>query len=310
MQAMKTYNSPVVSFAMMITLIVSCPVVATATLIFNAGTEVATQTTPFVNNLIDLNLSDFANNAVTPLSGYTSTQGDTISGSVTRNNLTTGSLLGQAEFNTLIALNQAANQLSGVINFSGGSGVNDANAFIGTNATGSLTLNASISLATAFQTRTFSSDVNATGTGSSNSGPISGNGFLNIGAATFTLSDPVSAFGFTQLHRDGTRNYTWSVQIRNLDTLVTQTISLGGISTAGLRAGAHPGDTDAGNYGYDIFVGYEAPEGFGVTQVILGGGFMNVDGFAYASVVPEPTTISMLGLGALLTLAARRRRHR
>jgi hypothetical protein len=50
------------------------PLSAHAQLVFSAGTQVATQTQPFVNNLIDLNLADFTNNSTTALTGYTATR--------------------------------------------------------------------------------------------------------------------------------------------------------------------------------------------------------------------------------------------
>ena len=300
-------NASITTAIMAIALSFVWPATTQATLMFDAGTTVASQVTPNINNLIDLNLSDYADNSVNTLIGYTTTQGDTISGTVTRSNLVAGSLLSRSDFDTAIAYNQSANQLSGVVNFSNSSGVNDSNSFVGTNSTGSLTLNSTISLASAFQTRTFFADVNNPGTGSANSAPISGNGFLNINSLTLSLSQPVKAVGFTQLQRDGTRTYSWSVEIIDLDTLATQVVQLGRISTAGLRASAHPGDVNAGNYAYDIFVGYAAPEGSAVSKVNLGGGFMNVDGLAYVAVVPEPGSIALMLLGTGAMLLARRR---
>ncbi len=277
-----------------------------AALVFTAGTTVATQTQPNVNNLIDLELSSFTNNATTTLTGYTATSGQNITGSITRSNLTIGSLISTTQMNSLISGAQAANKLSGVVNFSGGTGTVSANAFEGTNSTGTQVFTSSIALAGSnFLSRSFSS-ANSTGTGGLNSAPINGGGYFNTTTSTITLSTPVDAFGFTQLQRDGSRTYTWSVRIVDLTTLATQTISLGGITTAGAPASMISGDANAINYRYDTFVGYQAPDGYAIDQVTMSGGFMNVDSFAY-SMIPEPSSSLALlsSLGVFLILRRR-----
>jgi hypothetical protein len=288
---------------------ISClliPFGAQAQLIFTAGNQVATQTQPNVNNLIDLNLADFANNlSGQALSPYTATSGQSITGNITRSNLTQGSLLTVSQMNSLIGAAQEASNLSGVINFSGGTGTVTGNSFTGTNVTGSQTFTSSITLANSnIVNRSFSS-ANSVGTGSNlNSAPINGSGFLNTNASTLTLSTPVDAFGFTQLQRDGTRSYTWSVRVT--DGLSPITISLGGISTAGAAVSMTSGDANAINYSYDTFVGYQAPTGYKIDQVTFGGGFTNLDSFSYA-VIPEPGTVALLGLALLGVMILRRR---
>jgi hypothetical protein len=284
------------------------PFAAQAQLTFSAGTQVATQTQPNVNNLIDLSLATFSNNSTTALTAYTATSGQSISGTITRANLTQGSLLTVAEMNSLIATSQSAGDLSGVVNFSGGSGTATGNSFIGTNSTGSLTFTSSIALVNSnIVNRSFPS-ANSVGTGTNlNSAPINGGGFFNTNTTTFTLSTSVDAFGFTQLQRDGTRSYAWSMRIVNLNTLASQTISLGGISAAGAAISMTSGDANADNYRYDTFVGYRAPTGFRIDQVTMSGGFMNLDSFSYV-VVPEPGAYAVMAIG-LLGLAIWRRRR-
>ncbi len=259
-----------------------------AGLFFNAGTHVATQTTPNVNNLIDLNLADFTNNqAGQALTAYTATSGQNINGSITRSNLTQGELLTATQFDAIIASSQSANLLSGVINFSAAQGIAANDRFSGFNNTGTQVFTSSIAISnTNILTRTFLS-ANSVGTGGLNSAPINGAGYFNTTTSTMTLSTPVDAFGFTQLQRDGSRTYTWSVRIVDLTTLATQTISLGGITTAGTPTSMTSGDANAGNYRYDTFVGYRAPAGYRIDRVALTGGFMNVDSLAYAIIPAE-----------------------
>jgi hypothetical protein len=225
---------------------------------------------------------------------------------MTRSNLTVGSLISSTQMNTLISGAQAANELSGVVNFTTGTGTVTGNAFEGTNSTGTQVFTSNITLAgSQFVSRSFSG-ANSVGTGATNSAPVNGGGYLNLNSTTWTLATPVDAFGFTQLQRDGSRTYSWSVRVVDLTTLATQTISLGGITTAGTPIGMTSGDADAINYGYDTFVGYQAPSGFAIDQVTMSGGFMNVDSFAY-SMIPEPSSsLTLLGsLGFLLVLRRR-----
>jgi hypothetical protein len=282
------------------------PAASHAQLIFTAGNQTATQVTPYVNNLIDLNLADFTNNVSgQTLTGYTTTTGQNITGSMTRSNLTQGSLLTVTQMNAAIASSMAANQLAGVVNFTGGTGSIVSNSFTGTNSTGNITFTSNIAFASAqVVSRAFNADL-SNGPGNTNSAPINNSGFLNINSTTWTLSTAVDYVGFTALQRDGSRSYTWSVRIT--DGVTPITISLGGISTAGMNAATVAGDANASNYRYDTFVGYQAPTGFKVDQIILGGGFMNVDSFTYA-MIPEPSTAGLLGLGVIGMILARRRK--
>ena len=289
-----------------------------AQLVFTSGTQIATGGQPTVNNLIDLSLADFANNSTTGLTGYTATNGNNISGSITRSNLTQGSLLNLADFQSVITSSQGANLLSGSVNFSSGTGSITGNSFQATNSTGTITFTSNIAFASSnVQGRTFGTDplsnsgspaftsTPAPSGQNQNSAPISGQNFLNINSTTWTLNTTVDAIGFTALQRDGGRTYEWSVRIT--DGVITQTISLGSITYTGMSAGTVAGDVNAGNYRYDTFVGYQAPTGFKIDQLILGGGFMNVDSFAYA-VIPEPSTWALLALGLTALVVFRRRR--
>jgi MYXO-CTERM domain-containing protein len=285
---------------------------ASAQLSFTAGTTVASGGQPFVNNLIDIELANLTNNATTTLTAYTTTSGQNITGSITRSNLATGSLITSTQFNSLISAAQTANQLSGVVNFSGGSGTVTGNAFTGSNSTGLMTFTSSIAISnTNFVSRTFTA-ANSVGTGSTNSAPVNGGGYFNSADSTITFSTPVNAFGFTQLQRDGGRTYSWSMRIVEIaNPLNTQSISLGSITMAGATAGMTSGDANANNYRYDVFVGYQAPEGFLIDQLIRGGAnFSNMDSFAYATAIPEPSAFAAVaGLGVLGLAASRRRRR-
>lgn len=276
-----------------------------AQLVFTAGTQVATQVTPYVNNLIDLNLANFTNNlsnqALTP---YTTTTGQNISGNMSRSNLAQGSLLTVTQMNAAISASQTANLLSGVVNFTGGNGSIVSNSFNGTNSSGTLSFTSNISFTSSqVVSRAFNADL-SNGTGNTNSAPINNSGFLNINSTTWTLSSGVDAVGFTALLRDGARSYTWAVRITDGTTPIT--INLGGISFAGMNPGTVAGSSSAGNYLYDTFVGYQAPTGFKVDQIILGGGFMNVDSFSYA-VIPEPATAALMGAALAGIVLIRRR---
>jgi hypothetical protein len=224
---------------------------------------------------------------------------------MTRANLTQGSLLTVAQFDTAISNAQAANQLSGVINFSGGTGTATGNSFTGNNTTGTLTFTSNITFTNSQVTSRSFTAADSVGSGNLNSAPINGGGMLNVNSTTWTLSTAVDYIGFTQLQRDGSRSYSWSVRIT--DGFTPTTISLGSINFQGAPASMTSGNATAGNYRYDTFVGYQAPSGFQIDQFTISGGFMNVDSFAYA-MIPEPSTAALLGVGLIGFLLARRRK--
>lgn len=295
------------------------PVAPETPLTFPAATTVNPTALANMNNPIDQELATFPNNSVTSLPSYTDTNGNAISGNITRTNLTSGSLLSLNQMDSLLANAQINNVTSGVVQFNlgttpGTTGNITATTFRATNLSGTLVVTSNTDLTSSFQTREFTTSGNVVGSGSTNSIGVYGydqplgnstfstrTGFLNVNQTTLTFDTPLLAAGFTQLHRDAARTYIWTVGLVNrTDPADTRTVELGRISFTGLSAGATSGGASAQNYRYDTFVGYQAPEGYAITFIRWSGGsFGNIDGLAYVA-VPPPTPPPALSFSSWL----------
>jgi PKD repeat protein len=306
-----TYTDSYRSIQVPFTVVVSSPVPPRLT--FQAAPTVSSTGLAHVNNPIDLALADIPAASTTPLPLYRQTiNNNAISGTLARPVLATGTLLSAADFNTLLSAAQTAAVTSGAIpfNLATATGTNDAASFAGTNATGTLVATADTSLATAFQQREFTTSGDVVGTGQTNSVGTHGHdhllsaspvtwatrtGYLNLNQTTLAFGTPLSAVGFTQLHRDGTRTYTWTVNLIDLAAPSSPpvAVTLGTLAFTGLSVGATTGGPAAPNYRYDTFVGYLAPAGYAITSLRWSGGsFGNIDGLAYVAHTPAPLALT------------------
>jgi sialate O-acetylesterase len=305
----------------------AAPVVPETPLTFAAATTVTATPLTHINNPIDLELASFPNNTATPLVTYQQTNGISISGTVTRTDLTSGNLLGLSAFDSLLANAQINGVTSGVIQFNlgtanGTTGTNNGTVFRGTNGTGTLTVSSNTSLATAYQQREFTSPGDAVGTGNTNSIGIYGfdhpltpppnatfssrTGYLNLNQTTLSFDAPLLAIGFTQLQRDASRTYIWTVTLVNRANLSdTRSVEIGRLSFSGMSVAASSGGSNAQNYRYDTFVGYQAPVGFAITALRWSGGsFGNIDGLAYVAVPASPPALTFTSWNASYGLSS------
>lgn len=203
-----------------------------------------------------------------------------------------------ADFKTTIS-NAFDNDLGGVIHFddqAAGTVIDSGGSFdatFGTSGAAILTITKGANNSGGLQEDWIVKEGNSSGTNATNGDPISGNA---DGSKVFIGSNPWDfRFGTGLTHvavTFGSRgNDTISATLL-FDSGPDETIN--GISLTG---------------GQETFVGYEAPAGKLITGLQLNtGSFHALDDLAFA-MVPEPTTLALLGLGGAVMLAGRRRRR-
>lgn len=138
-----------------------------------------------------------------------------------------------------------------------------------------------------------------------------GGGYLGINnqatPATMVFSNPLSFFGLTGLPRGATRDTRITLTLVDLVTSATSTVTIDDANNSDLNGDPTQTVVPAASA---VFFGYTAAPGLGITQAAIsnpnGQGQNRYDDFAFV-LVPEPTSVAVLGLGAIGLVARRRR---
>ena len=215
------------------------------------------------------------------------------------NTTAAGSNISLSDFTAAVAA-AFANDTGGVANFDGD------NFFVSPSDTLDITYGTSGSetLVTSFNSPNNNPLLSRSGSPSNGAVSISNGSVLQANVQDFTLgfATPLQAVGFTALSRQAgqprtinlTVNLTDDGNAATADTFVFPAEVVAAINAAGARD--------------DTFFGYEAPTGRSIASIFIdNSGPAFYDDLGFITVVPEPASLGLIGVGTLLILGRRRR---